>query len=99
MCLEGDSTGIYKLKLSQLIDIVRRRNRSNGEADDSSGGFPTRRQWFAGAAGAAIGGTAMAAEAALRPTSAFAQSSNFVDLTSNQTVGGIKTFTQPPVVP
>jgi hypothetical protein len=81
-----------------LIKVLGRRLKPNGVALDSTT-FPTRRQWFAGAAGAAIGGTALAAEAALRPTSALAQTANFVDTTSNQTVGGIKTFTQPPVVP
>lgn len=87
------------MKLFEVRDVARRRAKVEEEAADSSAGFLTRRQWVAGAAGAAIGGTALVAEAALRPSSVSAQTSNFVDLVSNQTVGGIKTFTQPPVVP
>ena len=59
----------------------------------------TRRQWFAGAIGTAIGGAALAADNALRPATATAQTPLFVDLTSNQTIDGVKSFNQPPVVP
>lgn len=55
----------------------------------------TRRQLFLGAA---IGGTALVAEAALHATPSVAAPS-VVDLTTNQTIGGVKTFTSPPVVP
>lgn len=88
-----------KFPQNVLNAMKRRRLKPIDFASDSLAGFSTRRQWFAGAAGAAIGGSALVAENALRPTSALAQSSSFVDTTSNQTVGGIKTFTQAPVLP
>jgi hypothetical protein len=88
------------MKLLETLWARRKRSSEAAEpAIEPSSGFPTRRQWFAGAAGAAIGGTALAADAALRPASALAQSSLYVDLTSDQTIGGVKTFTQAPVVP
>jgi hypothetical protein len=83
----------------KLTKEARHPPKRAGEAVDRSPAFPTRRQWFAGAAGAALGGTALAADAALRPASSLAQTNIVVDLTSNQTIDGVKTFVKPPVVP
>lgn len=41
----------------------------------------------------------MVAHAALRPSPAQAQTNGFVDLTSDQTIGGVKTFSVAPIVP
>jgi hypothetical protein len=96
----GRATGYQVVKLHRKLTekLIRRPRAAVGAAQPSSAS-QTRRQLFAGAAGVAIGGTALAADAALRPASALAQLSLVVDLTSNQTIGGIKTFTQSPVVP
>ena len=87
------------MKLPRKLSNSRKPAPEPGrEAVEPPPAFTTRRQWFAGAAGAAIGGTVLAADAALRPSSALAQTP-VVDLTSNQTIDGVKTFLKPPVVP
>lgn len=83
------------------LKALRRHGRravrnDNGEAILNED--PTRRQWFKGAAGVAVGTTAFVAEA-LRSPSASAQGVLVVDTVSDQSIGGIKTFTSPPVVP
>jgi hypothetical protein len=63
----------------------------------SEGLHPNRRQVVLSAAGA-IGGSALAVGAAVRPTPAFA-AANVVDISSDQIIGGVKTFTSAPVLP
>lgn len=88
---------IWDVKLPhELEEGVKHSPGRTKQAVHPSSALTTRRQWLTGAA---IGGTALMADAALRPASAMAQTNQYVDLTSNQTIGGVKTFSQPPVVP
>lgn len=87
-------------RLEKLMAWGGRRHRLKSGSDTvTQPELRTRRQLVVGAAGTAIGGTALVAEAALRPRSSSAQNTVFVDTATNQTVGGVKTFTSPPVVP
>lgn len=83
----------FSRKLNDGVDLPA---TLTGPEGPPSAALPTRRQWVIGAA---LGGTALVVDGALRPASAQAQNVLFVDTTSNQTIGGVKTFTQPPVVP
>ena len=55
----------------------------------------TRRQWLTAAAGAAVGGVALAVGSA-RPAGA---ALNLIDALSDQTISGVKTFTASPIAP
>jgi hypothetical protein len=86
--------------LARRWKFVRRRQASpTDETPPPDGPDATRRQWVGSAAKAVIGGSVLTAGAALKPNAASGQTATFVDTTTNQTIGGVKTFTQPPVVP
>jgi len=83
--------------------LARRRQRPGTQMpepleEQGLGRRATRREWFAGAAGAA---TVLVAQSALRPAAALAAPSGslLIDATTDQTITGVKTFMKPPVVP
>lgn len=86
-----------------MIRTWLRRSGKHAAGDiepDNLSANTTRRQWLRTAGKAALGGTALTTMTGVTGSkAASAQTTGFVDLSSAQTVAGIKTFTSAPVVP